>query len=649
MRTPPLLVAAALLLWGACAGHLLLAAGMAIALEAAQRGGPRWVLGRRDFEIIADLCTLALAGVLSYLFAQTRHFPNSLAIVIVWLPAFYFALLLAQRVSSSGRVPLSALLWSLRSRYAPGPQSGIALDFAYAALCVLAAAGANVRSLWFFAGAAALTLYALWPAGRGRAAKVRWLALGACATSIAFVIQLALSAFQSQVEEVVLEWLTARLEAERDPYRARTAIGDLGRLKLSDRIVLRVRTAPRREARVPLLRTASYQHYAAGGWLARKHAFAALRARGRTWDIADGAGGVVEVAAWLSDGRALLALPAGTYRLDALEVQHAERNRLGALRVAEGADPLFYRAWYDPSAATDAPPDDDDLEVPDALAPTLAGMVEEVGPRGEPGRYVEALQRFFATHFTYSLALTSSDGQTRTLVRFLESDRRGHCEYFATATVLLLRQAGIPARYAVGYAVQEYSPLEGQYIARRRDAHAWALAWLGGRWVDVDATPATWFAEESRDAALLQPVYDLFSWLNYRLAAWRSQDSEGGNGLALLLAASPLLAILLWRLYRQRSLSAAPRVARDVRGTAPSPLQPVLEQLARDGYVRPAHLPLLRWVRELPLADAQTHRLLLEAAALRYRQRFSPGEMPAEQASQLQEVVARLQERLRRR
>ena len=59
--------------------------------------------------------------------------------------------------------------------------------------------------------------------------------------------------------------------------------------------------------------------------------------------------------------------------------------------------------------------------------------------------------------------------------RFLLRTRSGHCEYFATATVLLLRQLGIPARYAVGYAVHEATGRK--YVVRQRDAHAWCLVW----------------------------------------------------------------------------------------------------------------------------------------------------------------------------
>src|SRR4029450_12731897 len=114
------------------------------------------------------------------------------------------------------------------------------------------------------------------------ASPARWIMLAAGALTIALTMQASLSALQSQVESAVLEWLTGRWEAERDPYHTRTAIGDVGRLKLSDRIVMRVHMDSAQ--RVPLLRAASYQHYAAGGWLARNHPFMPLRQRSGAWE-----------------------------------------------------------------------------------------------------------------------------------------------------------------------------------------------------------------------------------------------------------------------------------------------------------------------------------------------------------------------------
>jgi transglutaminase-like putative cysteine protease len=73
----------------------------------------------------------------------------------------------------------------------------------------------------------------------------------------------------------------------------------------------------------------------------------------------------------------------------------------------------------------------------------------------------EAMQRvatYFGTRFQYATYLTAAHARTTNeteLARFLLHTRSGHCEYFATATTLLLRYAGVPTRYAVGYSVQE--------------------------------------------------------------------------------------------------------------------------------------------------------------------------------------------------
>ena len=55
--------------------------------------------------------------------------------------------------------------------------------------------------------------------------------------------------------------------------------------------------------------------------------------------------------------------------------------------------------------------------------------------------------------------------------------KAGHCEYFATATVLLLREVGVRARYVTGYAVPESAREGDNYIIRERHAHAWALVY----------------------------------------------------------------------------------------------------------------------------------------------------------------------------
>ena len=73
---------------------------------------------------------------------------------------------------------------------------------------------------------------------------------------------------------------------------------------------------------------------------------------------------------------------------------------------------------------------------------------------------------------------------------FLFDTRRGFCEHYASAFVLLLRAAGIPARVVTGYQGGEVNPRGGYMIVRQSDAHAWAEAIVNGRWQRFDPTAA---------------------------------------------------------------------------------------------------------------------------------------------------------------
>ena len=74
---------------------------------------------------------------------------------------------------------------------------------------------------------------------------------------------------------------------------------------------------------------------------------------------------------------------------------------------------------------------------------------------------------------------------------FLFATRRGFCEHYAAAYVVLMRAAGIPARVVTGYQGGEINPIDGYLTVRQSDAHAWAEIWIAGRgWQRVDPTAA---------------------------------------------------------------------------------------------------------------------------------------------------------------
>ncbi len=69
--------------------------------------------------------------------------------------------------------------------------------------------------------------------------------------------------------------------------------------------------------------------------------------------------------------------------------------------------------------------------------------------------------------------------------------KQGFCEHIAASFVILMRAAGVPARIVTGYQGGERNAVDGYWVVRQSDAHAWAEVWLAGQgWVRVDPTAA---------------------------------------------------------------------------------------------------------------------------------------------------------------
>ena len=92
---------------------------------------------------------------------------------------------------------------------------------------------------------------------------------------------------------------------------------------------------------------------------------------------------------------------------------------------------------------------------------------------------------------------------------FLFTTRRGFCEHYASAYVVLMRAAGVPARVVTGYQGGEINPVDGYLSVRQSDAHAWAEIWLAGKgWLRVDPTAAVAPSRIERGIAAALPADD---------------------------------------------------------------------------------------------------------------------------------------------
>jgi hypothetical protein len=218
--------------------------------------------------------------------------------------------------------------------------------------------------------------------------------------------------------------------------------------------------------------------------------------------------------------------------------------------------------------------------------------------------------------------------------------RAGHCEYFATATVLLLRAAGLPARYATGFALQEYSELESAWVVRQRHAHAWARVHVDGTWMDVDTTPPQWFVVEAGTAPAWVGASDLWSWLRFRAAqAWSGSDEYLYPATALIVL--PFVLWLAWRLYRSRTRGHGATVAGS-HGEWPgmdSELYLIERRLNTTGWGRRQHETVTDWVHRLRAESPLDASSLIEIAELHCRYRFDPAGLSPAERTRLGETV----------
>lgn len=106
-----------------------------------------------------------------------------------------------------------------------------------------------------------------------------------------------------------------------------------------------------------------------------------------------------------------------------------------------------------------------------------------------PEAIIQKALALFASEFFYTLRPPLL-GENN-VDEFLFQTKRGFCEHYAAAFVVLMRNAGIPARVVGGYQGGERNPVDSYLVVRQSDAHAWAEVWLEGRgWARIDPTAA---------------------------------------------------------------------------------------------------------------------------------------------------------------
>ena len=128
------------------------------------------------------------------------------------------------------------------------------------------------------------------------------------------------------------------------------------------------------------------------------------------------------------------------------------------------------------------------LEVPDNIQPDLKDLADQVSTsQDDPYDKAQAITNYLRANIQYAASLPEPPAGRDPVLWVLFDYKKGFCNYYASAEVLMLRSMGIPARLAVGFAQGQYQ--DGDYIVRQRDAHAWPEVYFPGiGWVEFEPT-----------------------------------------------------------------------------------------------------------------------------------------------------------------
>ena len=616
-----------LLAWGWLNHNWIVTGVILILMVSSMLCSWRWDIRAEQFYRIGDFVTLLFVATLVY-FALVHTEQRPVFIILEWLPVFFLPVLLAQLYSVNNQLPLGTLFYSQRKR-----EHQLTLDFKlpYAAICWLAAGAANDVTFIYFMLSIASFSAMLWTVRSKNSPLILWLIIIALSAGLSFFGQQGLRQLHAMVEERVVDWFT---DWYTDPFKSMTAIGDIGKLKLSDKIEFRVK------AEEPLLLLqASYDRYAGQSWLATQRVFTDKA----SYSLADKKAQTKHLEVFQSLKRAtVLALPAGTVRITGLEGAVLQYTPLGAVKLTEAPDFMNYQIFYTGLQVDEVR--EYDLQIPEQHQTWIAEIQQELKLEQQPPEIIaQAIKQYFQDNYYYTVFLGKESDPDKALVEFILNRKAGHCEYFAVASVFLLRSYGIPARLANGYAMLEFSERDQMYIVRRRHAHAWAIAQIEGYWQAVDATPAQWLQMEEQQTEFLQPVYDLFSTLYFYYKQWRYQqaqiDEQSDDRLIWLIIVLMLLIGFLGRLIISRQDLVQLQVSKDEALSLEYPgldseLYAIEKAIAKTDKARMPNESVAVWAKRI---DNQE---LIAISKMHYRYRFDEGQFTGADRIKLKQAVA---------
>ena len=129
------------------------------------------------------------------------------------------------------------------------------------------------------------------------------------------------------------------------------------------------------------------------------------------------------------------------------------------------------------------------LQLPPNI-PSRVKLLAERITQGAATNYDKAamLEAYLRT-FTYNEFIQAPPADRDVVDYFLFTSRQGYCNYYASAMAVMLRELGVPARVASGYARGEYDSDAGVYRIHESDSHTWVEVFFPSYgWIQFEPT-----------------------------------------------------------------------------------------------------------------------------------------------------------------
>lgn len=638
MKVPPLITGAALLFWGIETDTLLIACILALFVESYNLFKTRYTLTREDFIKISDVTSLVFIGSVALILLNYEPI-GFLRITASWLPLTLFPLIITQLYSTSDKIVIGTRLGKKQNSHTHKP-----IDFRpyYLTVCIFSAATGNSRSLWFYPVLVVILIWLLFQ-NRGRSfSPLSFFLLIVISLGLGYGTILSME----KAQRILLKkshnlWHSYYRGKNRDPFKSHINFGETGRLKNSDEIIMRVDAS----STPPFLfKEASYSLFTNRSWIGQQRDFTFLPALDETnWNLIappHKPGKAISVQYNLPKEMGLLPYPPGGYRLKSDTIFEIEMNSDGILKIIDGAAIISYDLLYHPQMHhTKDLPSPRNFDIPEREEYALQQIIDQLDASDLPDvKKITAITHFFQKHFSYSLNFVGKEAYPTALGNFLLHRKSGFCEYYATATTLLLRLYDIPSRYVVGYAVTEKSWLEKQYVVRKRHSHAWSEAFIDNQWRIVDTTPSNWVTKDREQSSFLTKPLDIFYFIRHRYQLYRI-GSGTDNTLLYSTIVIILTVFLIFRIYRRLKIEQDDSEKENIHlrsfDQILSPFTPIMNVLMQLKEIREEHESFMDWVIRLdiwPDVDPQEFETLYR---LHLQMRFDPTGLSDQQLKKL--------------